>query len=757
MTDLLDATSPQAIANALETCDREPIRVPGSIQPHGALLALDPRSLVIRQCSANCLQHLGRTPQELLGQPVEDLVGADVAASLAAIDESESPRYLRTRRATLQDRTILHHVLAHRTPQALIVEFEETIDGEALPFDAIYPVLQSMVSTATGVSGLEQVCSIVARQVRQMTGFDRALIYQFDDDWNGIVLAEDRNDRLPSYLGQRFPASDIPAQARELYRLNPVRQIPDAGYEQVPLEPVSDPGSQRPLDLSFAGLRSVSPIHVEYMRNMGTAASMSVSIVVGEKLWGLISCHNRSPLRVPFHIRTSCAFVAQVLSQQLVAHAHTAEYARRIALKTLQSALLARMAAAADFLHGLTADPQTLLNLTGATGAAIVAEESCMLLGQTPSQAQVRQLAEWLEQRGEEEVFATSHLAGLFPPAAAYSAEASGVLAVSFSKLHARYLIWFRPEQVRTLTWAGDPAKSGPDIHTGRIHPRRSFDAWKQIVRQTSAPWSEAEIDAATELRNNVVGIVLRKAEELAEISGELERSNKELEAFSYSVSHDLRAPFRHIVGYAELVRLQESAALSDTGRRYLDTIIESAQYAGTLVDNLLTFSQMGRSSLRHTRVDLDQLIRECWRDMQQDLQGRNVILEVDPLPVVSGDLMMLRLVVQNLLSNAVKYTRGVPQARVHVSTADGEREHIFWVRDNGVGFDMKYVDKLFGVFQRLHKMEEFEGTGIGLANVRRIIGRHGGRTWAEGVLGKGATVYFTLPKADLQGVESHG
>ncbi|QOV90714.1 ATP-binding protein [Humisphaera borealis] len=737
----------------LSGCDSEPIRTPGSIQGHGVLLVVDAATAVIRRVSANAVEHPSGGADRLIGSSLSSVLGKVLADKVMAVPPGESPMFIETTRPRSSNGA--YHVLAHRMGSILLVELEETGSGEPAAFDVIYPVLQSLVSKLLAAKNMPEACAVAAGQVRELTGFDRVLVYQFDPDWNGIVVAEDRNDRLPSYLGQRFPASDIPAQARDLYRVNPVRLIPDASYTPVPLRPADS--AHEPLDLSYASLRSVSPLHAEYMRNMGTAASMSVSIVVAEKLWGLIACHNAQPRRVPFHVRTACVFLGQVLSQQVAAHSHAEQYTSRMALKSYQSRLLAEMAGESEFLRGLTADKASLLNLTGSTGAAIVSAQQCILIGQTPGEAKVRALSDWLESRPPAEVFWTHQLSAAFPESAEYADLASGVLAISVSKLHARYLIWFRPELIRTLSWAGDPNKNAPDIHTGRIHPRHSFDVWKQIVRNTSEPWTDAQIEAATELRNHIVGIVLRKAEEVAELAGELEQSNKELEAFSYSVSHDLRAPFRHIVGYAELLRQDEANGLSATGKRYIETIIESAQYAGTLVDNLLTFSQMGRAALSMSAIDLNLLFQEGWREQRSDIGERHIAFAVAPLPTVQADLMMLRLVVQNLLSNAVKYTSTTPQAKVDVGYVSEPSEHVIFVRDNGVGFDMKYVGKLFGVFQRLHRMEEFEGTGIGLANVRRIISRHGGRTWAEGEPGKGAVIYFTLPKNEPQDKETHG
>jgi len=282
-----------------------------------------------------------------------------------------------------------------------------------------------------------------------------------------------------------------------------------------------------------------------------------------------------------------------------------------------------------------------------------------------------------------------------------------------------------------------------------RLHPRRSFEIWKETVRGRSAGWDRSEIEAVKELRNAIVGIVLRRAEELAALAEELRRSNKELEAFSYSVSHDLRAPFRHIVGYSELLKKQEWSDLSERGKRYIDTIIEAAYTAGTLVDNLLRFSQMGRMALKPRPVEVRELVEDIRQKLAIPTEGRRIEWIVGDLPAIVADPVLIRLVFENLLDNAAKYSRMRDTSRIEVGSYRDNGEIVFFVRDNGVGFDMKYVDKLFGVFQRLHRVEEFEGTGIGLANVRRIVERHGGRSWAEAQPDKGATFYIALPESE--------
>ena len=236
---------------------------------------------------------------------------------------------------------------------------------------------------------------------------------------------------------------------------------------------------------------------------------------------------------------------------------------------------------------------------------------------------------------------------------------------------------------------------------------------------------------------------------ELERKLGQLEAANNELEAFSYSVSHDLRAPLRHIAGFVELLHKRDLDALDEKSLHYLRVISESAEKMGALIDDLLSFSRMGRAEMMKTRVDLGQMVKEIIAELKEQTGERQIVWEIAPLPEAEGDAAMLRLVMTNYIANALKFTRTRPRARIEIGALTGNPEEtLFYVRDNGVGFDMKYEGKLFGLFQRLHATEEFEGTGVGLANVRRIIHRHGGRTWAEGSVGGGATFWFSLPKA---------
>src|SRR5579885_1469341 len=478
------------------------------------------------------------------------------------------------------------------------------------------------------------------------------MLYQFDKEGHGTVLAEDRNDRLPSYLGLRFPASDIPRQARELYIQNRVRIIPDVDYVPSPLVSSDNTIDTATLDLSFSVLRSVSPVHREYMRNMRTASSMSVSLVIEGRLWGLISAHHSEPRFAPYLVRSACDILSRIAATQIASGERAAEMSDAVRFKSIHTQLLTYMAAGENYIDGLAKHPEELLALTRAAGAAISVGDRCITLRQAPQPGEVLNLSNTLGTRLSSDVFATSQLDPRFENVDAMRAHASGIMAISLSQIHRMQILWFRPEVVQTVHWAGEPAKAH-EIVDGvlQIHPRNSFVSWKEIVRGKSEPWTDAEIESAREFRHAVLEIVLKRAEELADIAAELRVVNRELEAFSYSVSHDLRAPFRHISGFSDLL-LRHLANSDETSKHYVKTIAESAQYAGSLVDNLLAFSRMARSQLRWIPVDLNLLVKEVMRDVMRDAEGRTIAWTVPELPIVFADGAMMKLAIRNLLAN---------------------------------------------------------------------------------------------------------
>ncbi|MFC5513347.1 ATP-binding protein [Massilia jejuensis] len=745
-------TSPPSSPLDLSGCDREPIRTPGSIQPHGFLLTLSAAGEIL-QASANLAHWIGLDAAAAIGRPLADVIGPDgagrLASALADGKLGQRPFYL----GTITVRNERHFdVLGHAWDGLIILEFEAIERTKALDFRNLYPLLGDFLLKVNENESVESLSRLAAHQIRMVTGFGRVMVYQFDRDGHGHVMAESKEDAYHSYMGQRFPASDIPAQARELYALSRIRLIQDANYAPSPLVPPVNPVTGERNDLSFAALRSVSPVHLQYMRNMGTLASMSVSLMVKGKLWGLISCHNEAPCPLPFEKRTACEQLGQVLALCIESREDASELQFRLEVRRMMVAMLGNLTKGADVIENMSAVLPELLRFARAGGVAVVADGRVLTFGDTPDVAAIQDLVAWIDLQGHgREIWSTDQLSAAYPGGAALRRNASGVLAMSISGLHKDYLLWFRPEVVHTIEWAGNPhekERGAPDAALpAQLTPRTSFATWREEIHGVSLPWHVAEIELTGEFRSALLGIALERAEEMAGLAEELGRANKELEAFSYSVSHDLRAPLRHIVGFSDL--LLEAIGSEDAGmrQRFLSNIKESARLAGKLVDDLLSFSQMGRAALRPVEIDMAHLFASCIDKLSLETAGRTIEWDIAPLPRITADPTFLHLAVQNLLSNAVKFTRQRDPALIRIWSERVDQETVFHIADNGAGFNMEYVHKLFGVFQRLHRMEDFQGTGIGLANVRRIVERHGGRVWAESVQSQGATFSFSIPR----------
>jgi two-component system, chemotaxis family, sensor kinase Cph1 len=735
----------QLTEDQLAQCANEPIRIPGAIQPHGWMAVVQMRSGDLRACSENWGLLLARDPADLPSL-VEDTLREAIEGRHSLVD-GEGPVSCGT--VEVQGRRL--HVSGHRLGELGYFEVEvDSLDaGTRAP---IYSLARHLVPKMQRTDSVEQICRIVVQEMKRLTGFGRCLAYRFNPDGHGEVLAEALDHGYHSYAGHRFPASDIPAQARELYRINHIRLIADARYQPVPVR-FMDGRDPTTLDLSQSALRSVSPVHLEYMRNMGTLASMSVSIVVRGELWGLVSCHDHQPQHLSWQTRMACEHLGQLLSLQIEAKEDKERVTEQLRLRQLTLAIVAHLSDSNGTLQSLMQEPGPLLRLGRASGAAVILNESAWSVGEAPSPAALVDLGQWLSARIDDVVH-TDRLAVEAPHLAEAMGGMAGLLAISVSKLHRHYIVWFRPEIVQTIVWAGDPRK---EMHLGqdqRLHPRRSFDSWREQVEGRALAWTSGEIKAVQELRQALIGIVLRRAEELAEVAMELGRVNKELEAFSYTVSHDLRAPMRHISGFVDLVLEMDGSGLSDRSRRYLAHVKEASAHAGHLVDALLDFSRMGRAALKPVSINTEHLVDDLIAEQTSLVKERHIEWDIRrPLPRLWADPVLIQVALRNLMANAVKYTRPRDPARISITPLQTASGIGLSVQDNGVGFQMKYVGKLFGVFQRLHQVDSFEGTGIGLASVRRIVERHGGQVEAWGEPGQGARFSLMLPNREYAAV----
>jgi len=750
----------------LTNCDREPIHIPGAIQPYGFLLCLDPATQRVVQASENTAEHLGLAATELLGTGLERLLAparaAEVAAHFATLTEAAQ---LLGVRLDLVPGTPFYKLIMHRFDGLVWLEFEPVNDAAPTPPDL--SILNAAMSEMLVADQLLTFCQRTVEQVRTITGFDRVAIYRFAPDESGEVFAEAHHPDLAPWLGLHYPASDIPQQARAMYLKNWLRFIPDAAYQPVRLVPGRDPATGRPPDMTYAVLRSVSPIHLEYLHHLGSAATMTISLIQHGQLWGMITCHHRTPRLVSYELRDLCQFIGKTFSALLNSKEELDQRAYQLQVRERQARLFEHVSSQANFVEGLYRQSPTLADVFDCGGAAICFDGDISTLGNTPSQPQIRELLAWLQTQARQDVFHTNAYATLNPAGLAIRGTASGIIAASLAEAPGNYLLWFRPEVVQSVSWAGQNEKP-QHLADGQIFlsPRQSFEAWKQLVENTATPWQPLELAAAQEIRLHISDVRLKvfnelhaRAQALNQLNTELERSNDELDSFAYVASHDLKEPLRGIHNYSLFLLEDYADQLDADGVDKLRTLVRLSQRMEGLIEGLLQLSRAGRLDMALVEVDMNELVAEVMDLLRPRFEqtGTTVVVE-GPLPAVQGDRLRLQEIINNLLTNAMKYsdqlhktvTLGVvgAGATVPARSVDAVHFHIFYVKDQGIGIDPRHHDNIFKLFKRLHAHDKYGGgTGAGLSIAKKMVEKHGGSLWVESNLNQGATFFFSLPK----------
>ena len=773
---------PTLIADGLDltNCDREPIHVPGSIQPHGLLLALNAVDLTIGQASASVATLLGVRPQELLGQGLNAvLASADVGRAAALLGGGSAPGgiadrpvYLLSVRLRGGDR--LFDAIAHRVDDLVVLELEPSLVETSHSAPELYRLVQTATMGLDRAGSLAEMCQAVADEIRRVNGFDRVMVYRFDAEWNGSVVAEAKRADLEPFLGLHYPAADIPRQARELYTRNWLRFIPDRDYEPSSVVPTLHPATGRPLDMSHSVLRSVSPIHVQYLRNMGVTASMSISLLRDGRLWGLVACHHYAGTRfVPYDVRTACELLGRVFSYQLTAKesAEVAAHVRR--MDDVRERLLARVQLTED-VAALAEGSPSLLDLIGADGVAVVVGDAVVRAGQAPAAADVLALCGRIAaMTPQPEVYATDDLRALLGEGSGVLAPvAAGAMFVPLAAGRCQALVWFRAERARTVDWAGDPRKSVSKGEDSRLSPRGSFALWRDTVRGRSQPWTDGERAAARAFRQDLVGLLLQRSAELAEQNrtlrfttaereklleaeraarGEAERVGRMKDEFVATLSHELRTPLNAVLGWSQILR--RTPGLSPDAAATVEVIERNARLQGRMIEDLLDVSRIVSGKIR---LDLQPLALSDVASAAVDTvrptaetKGVRLVALLDPLAglSVTGDPSRLQQVFWNLLNNAVKFTPKGGRVQAVLERAGSHVE--FSVSDTGTGIKPEFLPFVFDRFRQADASvaRKTGGLGLGLAIVRHLVELHGGAVRAESPgEDRGSTFVVSLP-----------
>ncbi|MFJ4434036.1 HWE histidine kinase domain-containing protein [Pseudomonas sp. NPDC089395] len=617
----------------LTNCDREPIQIPGSIQPHGCLLACNASVSVVLRHSLNAPAMLGVTA-ELNGQRLEAVLGAEAAHTL----RNALARVKEASRPALSFGVVIasgqaFDVSAHLFKGTVILEFEPSGASIAEPVELV----RTVIAQLRDIERSDKLILDTARRVRALLGYDRVMIYQLGADGAGKVVAEAKRSGLESFLGQYFPASDIPQQARALYLRNPVRIISDANFKSVPIEPVLDLSGE-PLDLSYAHLRSVSPIHCEYLSNMGVGASMSISVIVDGALWGLIACHHYAPRTLAMGQRVAAEMFGEFFSLHLqtLRAKHTLEAAEQ-ARQVLDNLLLD--AHRTDDLEALLRSRLSVFKgLIPCDGIGMALQGRWSADGLTPPKAAIPGLLSFAEGVAEGRTWASNCLSMAHPPAEDYAVDVSGVLIVPMSQHPRDYLMLFRKEVVETLDWAGDPNKTYESGPLGeRLTPRKSFAVWKQTVHQHALPWSEQDRQFGEAIRAAIVEVALHNSELLADERSKADVRQRMLnEELNHRVKNILS-----LIGALVAHPTSENQTLND----YVATLKGRIQALSLAHDQVVRgdgggrFAALLEAELSPYRTSADAL----------ELRGPGLLLDARAFSV-------LALVLHELATNAAKY-----------------------------------------------------------------------------------------------------
>jgi chemotaxis family two-component system sensor kinase Cph1 len=600
----------------LTNCDREPIHISGHIQPHGVLLVVQEPQLEILQVSENTLHLLGFAPESAIGQDLSLLFDRVQLEKLKACLRNENLKTVNPIKLYVErpGKSLEFDCILHRVQEVLMVELELATSQENLSVFSFYHSVRATVSKIQSAKNLKDLCQVTVEEVRQISGFDRVMVYQFDPEGNGAVIAEDKAEKLSPFLGLNYPSSDIPKQARQLYSLNWLRLIPDINYQPVPIVSGKNAVTTQPRDLSFSVLRSVSPIHIEYLQNMGVAASMSISLIKDKELWGLIACHNYTPKYLNYELRAACEFIGQVMSLELQSKEGNEDYDYKLHLKSLQTKIFEDISTSENLSQVLVKCQHNLLEAVNAQGAAIVFGDNCYRVGQTPEGESLKYLTQWVQKHLKQEIFYTDSLTKCYPEAEEFKDTASGCLAIAISPTQKIYVLWFRPEVIKTVNWAGNPNKPLQTDEDGnhRLSPRKSFELWKENVRYKSLPWKQCEIDAALELRKAMINIVLCQIDKLEKLNRALEES----------VAREREKTAHLKTAMSELKRAQTQLVQSER-MSSLGQLVSAVAYEVTNPINFIHGNLIYANEYSQKMIDLLQLYEQHYPSLRQKFKHK--------------------------------------------------------------------------------------------------------------------------------------
>lgn len=634
----------------LTNCERELIHLAGSIMPHGVLLVVDVQAEQVTACSANTATLLDLAADELIGRPLTSVLPDLDVSAFRDIDVGAMPQPVKLAGRAGGHGDLL--ALWHRIDEERIaVELEDLTRPDTMEHPDLADSLPSVVEDLSRVADVTELADKLTRSFRALSGYDRVMLYRFDADGHGEVVGEAREPQLQPFLGLRYPSTDIPQRARQLYVRNRVRMLVDVDYAPVPLLP---PDVRADLDMSQCVLRSMSPIHLQYLKNMGVTGTLVASIVHEGTLWGLLACHHHSAKYVSYDIRATADLLAETAATRIAVLESYKRAQAEVKVRRLEAALIEEAQESGDWKGVLFHRPGHLLRPVGAQGAALVHGGQTLTAGVTPERDQIRRIVTWLDDHAETDLFSTSSLASAAPDMKDPPiAEASGVVAFRLSSFHGEYVLWFRGEQPRNVRWAGKPDRMK---HIGTdpsdLSPRRSFAVWHQLVTGTSVRWQPEELDAA-----RAIGLSLR------DMAGQTK-------AMSYLVAERQREEARRDVLFSgvPLVVADSRGDILLASKSFVDMFKGLARTVEHVAEILALLEVDGSPAA----LEMSDRLQAGWRGSARlrtgDQSWTPVAVRIDPIPVPGGGTLGFIMIVTDLTPQVE-----VAESRLRLNAALGD------------------------------------------------------------------------------------
>jgi light-regulated signal transduction histidine kinase (bacteriophytochrome) len=740
----------------LVNCEHEPIHIPGKIQPHGFLIGLT-SEWKIDYCTNNISSFIDLFHNEILGKYLIDVFGPEAEKQILDYISEDKIKNAFPLEIDLQGK--LFQISIHKSFDIYVLEAEPLFSDKEKLVDVYTQTIQ-FVSQMNNTKSLKDLCALVAEGTREITGYDRVMIYRFDEQYNGEVFAENCREDLEPFLGLHYPHTDIPVQARELYIKNQLRLIVDMDYGPVPIFTIDDKENKN-LDLSLSILRSTSPIHVEYLKNMGVGATLTISLIHHGRLWGLIACHHYSKKNISPEIRLAAKLQGQFITSQIdIRQSNDENISAQKTSLALEQLTGLDLPLLQDSIETIISTPE-LLNICNAAGVSILTRGRIYKNGLTPSDKQIILLIEKINNKISNTLFTTNKLFDYFPELGQLS-DVAGIIYHSLGSDD--HIIWYRPETITEINWGGDPEKAIIKDDNG-LHPRNSFNIWKQIIKSQSSSWRPYEINSALQyahaLHNQLIMIMLSEEEEKYRTQSEILReTNSELENLNWISTHDLQEPLRKIQLFTSKMLADPGIIELNSVSNSLQRVSQSASRMRILLDDILKFSRIKYTREVLQKIDLNDILEATMLEIEEAIFESKAVIEYENLPEVHAMSFLMKQLFSNILQNSLKFTSPdrLPVIKITASkepelVAYSDKIYCNWVcfLDNGIGFEQQYAETIFKVFGRLHNQEKYTGSGVGLALCKKIMQTIGGTIHAEGKLGEGTkiTIYFPCNPLD--------